>query len=147
MSSHLLHMMEAERFQSRGPPEQVSHPIFISGKLLILLLCQNMMDEVDVIWESSKHRRQDRRPRTPTPPGRRPRTPSPPRQMRPSPPSHARSTSSPPVAVTDLPEKVYSCVSVISLFDKSSQAGVVELQGSNGQRAYCFFLAKVSICY
>ena len=106
-----------------------------------------MIDEVDVIWESSKHRRQDRRPRTPTPPGRRPRTPSPPRQMRPSPPSRARSTSSPPVAVTDLPEKVYSCVSVISLFDKSSQAGVVELQGSNGQRAYCFFLAKVSICY
>eukprot|EP00092_Neocalanus_flemingeri_P030045 GFUD01032620.1.p1 GENE.GFUD01032620.1~~GFUD01032620.1.p1 ORF type:complete len:2235 (+),score=576.38 GFUD01032620.1:40-6744(+) len=47
-----------------------------------------------------------------------------------------------PAPAFSLPDKVYSCVCKISLYVEHLGCGIVELQGSNGEKAYCFFLAK-----
>ena len=40
--------------------------------------------------------------------------------------------------------QVYSCVCTLVVYKDSIKAGIVELRGSNGEKAYCFFLARVS---
>ena len=39
--------------------------------------------------------------------------------------------------------QVYSCVSKLVVYKDSCKAGILELQGSNGEKAYCFFLSRV----
>ena len=40
--------------------------------------------------------------------------------------------------------QVYSCDSKLVVYKDSCKAGILELQGSNGEKAYCFFLSRVS---
>ena len=40
--------------------------------------------------------------------------------------------------------QVYSCVSILKVYAAEYNAGIVELQGSNGEKEFCFFTAKAS---
>ena len=40
--------------------------------------------------------------------------------------------------------QVFSCVSKLVIYKESCKAGILELQGSNGEKAFCFFSSKVS---
>ena len=39
--------------------------------------------------------------------------------------------------------QVYSCISILKVYASEYNCGIVELQGSNGEKANCFFTAKV----
>ena len=43
----------------------------------------------------------------------------------------------------NLPSKVYSCFCRVLFFNETWEAGVLELAGSNGEKAYCCFFSKV----
>jgi len=39
---------------------------------------------------------------------------------------------------------VFSCLCQLVVYDDVLKAGLMELKGSNGEKAYCFFLSRVS---